>query len=39
MGLQNSVARQFKETGVIVTDGTSEKINDKGKEIEKITLL
>jgi len=39
LGLQNSVARQFKETGVIVTDGTSEKINDKGKEIEKITLL
>lgn len=39
MGLQNSVARQFKETWIIVTDGTSEKINDKGKEIEKITPL
>ena len=39
LGLQNSVARQFKETGIIVTDGTSEKINDKGKEVEKITPL
>ena len=39
MGLQNSVARQFKETWIIVTDGTTEKINDKGKEIEKITPL
>lgn len=39
MGLQNSVARQFKETGIIVTDGTAEKINDKGKEVEKITPI
>lgn len=39
LGLQNSVARQFKETWIIVTDGTSEKINDKGKEVEKITPL
>jgi len=39
LGLQNSVARQFKETGIIVTDGTSERINDKGKEVEKITPL
>lgn len=39
LGLQNSVARQFKETGIIVTDGTAEKINDKGKEVEKITPL
>ena len=39
LGLQNSVARQFKETWVIVTDGTAEKINDKGKEVEKITPL
>ena len=39
LGLPNSVARQFKEKGIIVTDGTVEKVNEKGKEVEKITPL
>lgn len=39
LGLQNSVARQFKEKGVIVTDGTAERVNEKGKDVERITPL
>lgn len=39
LGLPNSVARQFKETGIIVTDGTAEKIMDKWREVEKVTPL
>lgn len=32
-----AVARQFKEQGVIVIDGKSEIIEDKGRQLEKIT--
>lgn len=34
LGLPNSVARQFKETWVIIIDGLLEKKNDKWKEKE-----
>ena len=39
MGAMGSVARQFKEQGVIVIDGISEIIHDKWKTVEKILPL
>jgi len=39
MGAIGSVAWQFKEQGVIVIDGISEIIQDKGKTVEKIHPL
>lgn len=39
LGLPNSVAWQFKEKWIILIDGTVEKVNEKGKDIEKITPL
>ncbi len=39
MGVIGSVARQFKEQGVIVIDGISETIQDKGKTIERVSPL
>lgn len=39
MGAIGSVAWQFKEQGVIVIDGISEIVQDKGKTVEKIHPL
>ncbi len=39
MGAIWSVAWQFKEQGVIVIDGISETIQDKGKTVEKVLPL
>lgn len=39
MGAIGSVARQFKEQGVIVIDGISETVQDKWKTVEKIHPL
>lgn len=39
LGAIGSVARQFKEQGVIVIDGISETVQDKGKTIEKVLPL
>ena len=39
MGAIGSVAWQFKEQGVIVIDGSSETIQDKGKTVEKVLPL
>ncbi|HMS90819.1 MAG TPA: YebC/PmpR family DNA-binding transcriptional regulator [Candidatus Absconditabacterales bacterium] len=39
LGAIGSVAWQFKEQGVIVIDGTSETIQDKGKTLEKVLAL
>ncbi len=39
VGAIGSVAWQFKEQGVIVIDGISETIQDKGKTIEKVWPL
>jgi len=39
LGAIGSVAWQFKEQGVIVIDGISETIQDKGKTIEKVLPL
>lgn len=39
LGAIGSVAWQFKEQGVLVIDGISEVIQDKGKTIEKILPL
>jgi len=39
LGAIGSVARQFKEQGVIVIDGISETIQDKWKTIEKVLPL
>ncbi|MFA5748437.1 MAG: YebC/PmpR family DNA-binding transcriptional regulator, partial [Candidatus Absconditabacterales bacterium] len=39
MGLQGSVSRQFKETGVIVTDGKISKENINGKITDKIIAI
>lgn len=39
LGAIGSVAWQFKEQWVIVIDGTSETIQDKGKTLEKVLAL
>ncbi len=39
MGAMWSVAWQFKEQGVIVIDGISETIHDKGKTVERVLPL
>lgn len=39
LGAIGSVARQFKEQGVIVIDGISEIVQDKGKTVENILPL
>ncbi|MFA6256435.1 MAG: YebC/PmpR family DNA-binding transcriptional regulator [Candidatus Absconditabacterales bacterium] len=39
MGAIGSVAWQFKEQGVIVIDGISETIQDKGKTVERVLPL
>lgn len=39
LGAIGSVAWQFKEQGVIVIDGVSQTIHDKGKTIENVLVL
>ena len=39
LGAIGSVARQFKEQGVIVIDGISETVQDKWKTVEKVLPL
>lgn len=39
MGAIGSVAWQFKEQGVIVIDGISETIQDKGKTVDRVLPL
>jgi len=39
MGAIGSVAWQFKEQGVIVIDGISETVHDKGKTVERVLPL